>query len=200
MQDKALDPRIIETLQDLIAKAEAASDPEPTAMALASADSEGRLSVRMVLLKGVDARGLRFFSNYQSAKAAQLAANPRAALCFHWKTVGLGVQARFEGLVSKLGADESDAYFASRDRDSQLGAWASLQSQSLADRATMEARFAKTKARFAGATVERPPHWGGYLLQADRAEFWFAEPHRLHRRARWSLGDDGQWSNSLLYP
>lgn len=200
MQEKLLDPRIIENLEQLIGKAEAAGDPEPTAMALASADSDGRVAVRMVLLKGVDERGLRFFSNYQSAKAGQLADNPHAALCFHWKTVEHGVQARFEGAVSKLDAAESDAYFASRDRDSKLGAWASLQSQPLADRATMEARFRAMEERFAGGPVERPPHWGGYLLEPDRAEFWYAEPFRLHRRVGWSLGDDGQWSSSLLYP
>src|SRR5690606_18092589 len=152
----------IATLDRLLAEATAAGDPEPGAMNLATADASGRVSSRIVLLKGIEVDGLRFFSNYESAKAAQLAAHEQAALCFHWKTLADQVQVRIEGAVRKLDAAESDAYFATRPRLSQIGAWASLQSQTLPDREAFEARIAEVERRFGGVEVPRPPHWGGY--------------------------------------
>ncbi|HET6633034.1 MAG TPA: pyridoxamine 5'-phosphate oxidase [Rhodanobacteraceae bacterium] len=196
-----LDQRIIDTLTGLLGQARAQGDPEPMAMTLATADADGRVSARVVLLKGVDERGLRFFTNYHSHKAAQLAANPRAALCLHWKTLGAGgTQVRAEGVVETLPAAESDAYFASRARGSQIGAWASLQSQVLDDQAAFDARIARYEAEFADQPVPRPPHWGGYLLRPDRVEFWHGAEHRLHRRECWSCGAGGTWTSQHLYP
>jgi len=161
---------------------------------------DDRVSARIVLCKGVDARGFRFFSNYESAKGGQLAAQPRAALVFHWKTLRNGVQVRAEGLVSKLGGEESDAYFASRPRGSQLGAWASSQSRTLASREEFEARLAEVERRFDGAPVPRPPHWGGYVLAPDRIEFWYGADFRLHERQCYGRDAAGAWSRRMLFP
>jgi pyridoxamine 5'-phosphate oxidase len=189
----------IDTLQRLIGEAAAGGDREPTAMNLASVDGEGRVSSRIVLLKGAGTDGLRFFSNYHSAKAIQLAAHPQAALSFHWKPLGEQVQARFEGRVEKLPVADSDAYFATRPRLSQIGAWASLQSQPLPDRATFDARVEHYEAAFKDIEVARPPHWGGYRLVPDLIEFWYGARYRLHERVRYRLLD-GAWSSELLYP
>ena len=189
----------IATLRVLLEEAAASGDPEPTAMNLATSDGAGRVSSRIVLLKGVDERGLRFFTNHESAKGVQLDAHPQAALSFHWKTLRDQVQARFEGMVSTLPGEESDAYFATRPRLSQIGAWASLQSQPLPDRALFDARVAEYEARFADTPVPRPPHWGGYLLVPDLIEFWYGARFRLHERVRYVLRD-GLWSTGLLYP
>lgn len=167
-------------------------------MTLATADAE-RVSARIVLLKGVDERGLRFFTNYDSDKGAQLAAHPRAALCFHWKTLRHGVQVRVEGEVATLPTDESDAYFATRPRGSQIGAWASLQSQDLRDRAEFEARIAEVERRYADAPVPRPPHWGGFVLAPRRIEFWYGADFRLHERVLYR-NDASGWTRRLLYP
>jgi pyridoxamine 5'-phosphate oxidase len=158
------------------------------------------VSVRIVLLKGIDARGLRFFTNYDSRKGHQLAADPEVALALHWKTLEDGVQVRVEGRVETLPAEESDAYFASRPRLSRIGAWASLQSRELPDRATFEARVAEYTARFEDGDVPRPPHWGGYLVRPRMVEFWHGRPNRLHERTCWTRGDDGTWTSRLLYP
>jgi pyridoxamine 5'-phosphate oxidase len=195
-----LDPRIVATLQGLLDAAARAGDPEPTAMSLATSDGDGRVSVRIVLLKGIDARGLRFFTNCDSRKGRQLAADPEVALALHWKTLDDGVQVRAEGRVETLPAAESDAYFATRPRLSQIGAWASLQSQELPDRATFDARCAGFEQRFADAPVPRPPHWGGYLVRPRMVEFWHGRPNRLHERTCWARGDDGTWTSRLLYP
>ena len=168
-------------------------------MSLATADASGRVSSRIVLLKSVAADGIRFFSNYHSAKAAQLAAHPQAALGIHWKLLRDQVQVRIEGRVEKLPAAESDAYFATRARTSQLGAWASLQSETLTDRAAFDARMLEVEQRFAGIEVSRPPHWGGYLLRPDMFEFWYAAKFRLHERVRYEL-IDGCWQTRLLFP
>lgn len=168
-----LNSEILQTFRSLLAEAEAAGEPEPHAMNLATADAGGRVSSRIVLLKGIDERGPRFFTNYQSDKALQLEAHPQAALCFHWKHLREGVQVRFEGSTRKLTAEESDAYFATRPRLSQLGAWASLQSQTLPDRAAFEQRLAHYEREFEGRPVPRPPHWGGYVLEPDMVEFWY---------------------------
>ncbi|WP_019830951.1 pyridoxamine 5'-phosphate oxidase [Sphingomonas sp. PR090111-T3T-6A] len=175
-----------------------ASEPnDPNAMAVATVGADGMPSVRMVLLKGHDARGFVFYTNQQSRKAGELAANPKAALLFHWKSRRR--QVRIEGLVSIVAADEADAYFASRSRDSQLGAWASDQSRSLDARATFEARFEAEQARFEGRDVPRPPHWGGYRVMPERIEFWSDRAHRLHERRVFTRTADG-WSEGLLYP
>jgi pyridoxamine 5'-phosphate oxidase len=170
---------------------------DSNAMALATADAEGRPSVRMVLLKGYDARGFVFYTNRQSRKAGELAATRHAALLFHWKSVRR--QVRIEGPVSLASDAESDAYFASRGRDSQLGAWASDQSQPLPDRADFERRYEEVQARFEGKEVPRPPHWGGYRVAPERIEFWLDRAHRLHER-RLFVREDGGWREGLLYP
>jgi pyridoxamine 5'-phosphate oxidase len=187
------------TFDDLLAQARAAGDPEPNAMTLATAEGT-RISARIVLLKGVDAHGFRFHTNYLSDKGEQLAANPRAALCFHWKTLRNGVQVRVEGEVRKLDADESDAYFASRPRGSQIGAWASAQSQTLADRAEFDARIDDVEHRFDGQPVPRPPHWGGFVLSPERIELWHGAEYRLHERQLYERGVDGAWSRRMLFP
>jgi len=179
------------------AEARAAEVNDPEAMALATADGSGRPSVRMVLLKGHGPEGFVFYTNEQSAKGAQLAANPHAALLFHWKA--LRRQVRIEGTVERVADAEANAYFASRARDSQLGAWASDQSRPLDQRDTFERRFDEVAERFAGGDVPRPPHWRGYRVIPDRIEFWSDRPHRLHERRLFTLGD-GSWSEGLLYP
>ncbi len=194
-----LPDEVVATLEQLVEQARAAGDREPTAMNLATVDGEGRVSARVVLLKSVAADGLRFFTNYTSAKAAALAAHPQAALTFHWKALAEQVQARFEGVVVALPEADSDAYFATRARESQLGAWASLQSQALPDRAAFERRYADFARRFEGAAVPRPPHWGGYRLRPDRVEFWYGARHRLHERIVHVLRGNA-WQRGLLYP
>ena len=175
-----------------------ASEPnDSNAMALATVDASGRPSVRMVLLKGHGPDGFVFYTNRESRKAGELTANPHAALLFHWKSQRR--QIRIEGTISLVADAESDAYFASRSRDSQLGAWASDQSRPLADRATFEARFEEVKARFDGQCVPRPPHWGGYCLTPGRIEFWQDRAHRLPERRLFRRAPDG-WTEGLLYP
>lgn len=190
----------IAQIRELLDAARAAGDPEPTAMTLATADAHGRLSARIVLLKTLDESGFAFFTNYDSAKAAQLDAHRNAALCLHWKTLRDGVQVRAEGVVEKTSVAESDAYFATRARASQIGAWASLQSQTLGDRAQLDARIAHYEREFAGKPVPRPPHWGGYRLVPDMIELWFGQRARLHDRERYERADDGAWTKRLLYP
>ena len=171
---------------------------DPEAMALATADEGGQPSVRTVLLKGHGPGGFIFYTNQESAKGEQIAANPRVALLFHWKT--LRRQVRIEGPVEPASGAEADAYFATRARDSQLGAWASDQSRPLDSRPTFEARFEQMKRRFDGQDVPRPPHWGGYRVIPERIEFWTSREHRLHERRLFQVQDDGSWSEGLLYP
>jgi pyridoxamine 5'-phosphate oxidase len=151
----------------------------------------------MVLLKGHDPDGFVFYSNEQSAKGGQLAENGRAALLLHWKS--LRRQVRIEGVVERVSSEEADAYFATRGRDSQLGAWASDQSRPLDSRKTFESRFDETKRRFDGVDVPRPPHWGGYRVIPETIEFWTDRPHRLHERRLFTRAADG-WTEGLLYP
>ena len=180
-----------------LAEARVSEPNDPEAMALATADAAGNPSVRMVLLKGHGPAGFTFYTNDQSRKGEQLTENPSAALLFHWKS--LRRQTRAEGRVERVPADEADAYFASRSRDSQLGAWASDQSRPLDRREAFEARFAARTRQFEGAAVPRPPHWGGYRIVPDRIEFWEDRPHRLHHR-RLFTRDGDRWAESLLYP
>lgn len=170
--------------------------PEPNAMTLATVGADGRPSTRVVLIKGVDARGLVWFTNYQSRKGQELALHPHAALQFHW--VELERVVRIEGVVSKVSDEESDAYFASRPLDSRIGAWASPQSQPIASRAVLVANAAKYSAQFL-LQPPRPPHWGGYRLQPDRFEFWQGRPSRLHDRLRYRM-QNGVWIKERLAP
>ena len=180
-----------------LAEARAREPNDPEAMALATATKDGRPSVRIVLLKGHGRDGFLFYTNQLSRKGAELAENPRAALLFHWKS--LRRQVRVEGPVGTLSAAEADAYFASRSRDSQLGAWASDQSRPLETRALFEQRYEEMRGKFEGGDVPRPPHWGGYRVTPETIEFWTDRPHRLHERRLFTHTPDG-WRQGLLYP
>ncbi|HMU40027.1 MAG TPA: pyridoxamine 5'-phosphate oxidase [Pseudomonadota bacterium] len=172
---------------------------DATEVALATATGDGRPSVRMVLLKALDERGLVFFTNYGSRKAQELVQNPHAAMCFLWPS--LQVQVRVEGVVEKLCDEDSDAYFATRERLSQLGAWASEQSQPLPNRETLLARVEEVTQRFLGQEVPRPPHWGGFLLLPLKMEFWQGEPGRLHDRLVYARETtERDFSQTRLYP
>ncbi len=170
---------------------------DPNAMALATADAAGRPSVRMVLLKGFDSQGFVFYTNLESQKGQELTANPQAALCFYWKS--LQRQVRVEGTVRAVTADEADAYFASRSRDSQIGAWASAQSRVLTGRFELEKAIARYAAKYAIGRVPRPPHWSGFRLAPERIEFWQERPFRLHDRLVF-VRDGAAWRTEKLYP
>jgi pyridoxamine 5'-phosphate oxidase len=180
-----------------LAEARASEPNDPEAMALATADAEGRPSVRIVLLKGHGPEGFIFYTNQRSRKGEELAANPNAALLFHWKS--LRRQVRVEGPVGIVACEEADTYFATRSRDSQLGAWASNQSWSLPGRPEFEAKYEAMRSRFAGQDVPRPPHWGGFSVAPQSIEFWTDRPHRLHERRLFTRDGDG-WREGLLYP
>ncbi|HYE50325.1 MAG TPA: pyridoxamine 5'-phosphate oxidase [Azospirillaceae bacterium] len=181
-----------------LAEAEAAEPNDPNAMSLATVGPDGMPSARIVLLKGLDERGFVFYTNTESRKGDQLGAHPKAALCFHWKS--LRRQIRVEGEVERVTEAEADAYFQSRPRGSRIGAWASVQSRPLPDRATLEARVAEFTARFGEAEIPRPPHWSGYRVVPGRIEFWQDREFRLHDRRLFVRAAGGGWTDERLYP
>ena len=189
----------LSTFDALFAEALAAGEPDRTAMALATATPGGRPSARTVLLKAHDARGFVFYTHLDGRKGRELQANPQAALLFHWPRVRDGVQVRIEGEVEVVGDDEADAYFASRPRGSQLGAWASVQSETLASREAFEQRLGQVEREFEGREVPRPPRWSGFRVVPRSVEFWYGAQYRLHER--WLYERDGSgWSKRMLYP
>jgi pyridoxamine 5'-phosphate oxidase len=189
----------IERFHRLQAKALAAGEAQrATAMTLATCTADGSPSARMVLLKACDSGGFTFYTNYDSRKAGQLDANPHAALVFYWSSID--TQIRVEGSVRRAPETDADAYFASRPRQSQLGAWASLQSQPLRNRRELIGRYLQEKARRLGQPVPRPPHWGGYIIEPTRIEFWESRLGRLHDRFLYERQSDGQWTRQMLYP
>jgi pyridoxamine 5'-phosphate oxidase len=190
-------PDPIATVRAWIEEASAAGLEEPTAAALATADAHGSPSVRFVLLRGIEDDGVRFYTNYTSRKARELVANPRAAIALYWHP--LHKQVRFEGPVKRLTPDQSDAYFASRARESRIGAWASKQSTVLASREELLARFAEIDQRYEGAAVPRPEFWGGYVLRPEVVELWTGRPNRLHDREEWRRTPRG-WTARRLSP
>lgn len=187
------------SFRELLDEARATGDPEPTAMTLASVDDEGRPSARIVLLKSHDERGFVFYTNYRSRKGRELLAHPPAALLFHWKTLRNQIQVRIEGRIETVGAAEADTYFASRPRASQIGAWASDQSETLASREEFERRILQYERQFAHGAVPRPPHWSGFRLVPDRMEFWYGAEYRLHERYCYECLA-GVWHKRMLYP
>jgi pyridoxamine 5'-phosphate oxidase len=191
----AKDP--IALFQEWFAEAKAKEKDDPTAMALGTSDASGRPAVRMVLLKGVDERGFVFYTNLDSPKARQLKERPQAALCFHWAL--LEKQVRVEGRVEAVSAEEADAYFASRPRLSQLGAWASQQSQPIAGRWVLEQAVAAVALRFPFGAVPRPDNWSGYRVIPEVVEFWHQRPFRHHDRQRFRL-EGGEWRHEWLFP
>lgn len=190
-----LDP--LAEFQRLYARVSERAPFDPTAMTLATADASGAPSARVVLLKKVDERGFSFYTNYRSRKGEEIEANPRAALCWHWPWAEL--QVRAEGGIERLSAEESDAYFASRPRGSQLGAWASDQSTPIRSRFSLLRKVAAIEARHFGRAIPRPPFWGGYLLRPARIEFWRGKPSRLHERRLFHREGDG-WRLEILSP
>jgi pyridoxamine 5'-phosphate oxidase len=191
------DPFVL--FDDWMADAKKAEPNDPNAMSLATVDADGLPDVRMVLLKGVDARGFVFYTNTTSAKGAELDGDPKAALLFHWKS--LRRQVRVRGPVEAVTPEEADAYFASRPRGSQIGAWASDQSRELPDRLALERRVAEFGLKFGIGKVPRPPHWSGYRVLPQTIEFWRDRPFRLHERLAYSRpAPDAAWTVARLYP
>lgn len=185
------------TLLDEARRVDPSRLPEPTAMALGTVGADGQPSVRIVLLKDVDERGFVFYTNFESRKGRELLAHPKAALCFHWQP--LERQVRVEGIASPVAPAEADAYFATRARASQIGAWASRQSETLASDEELDARVREVEARFDGGPVPRPPHWSGFRIRPERIEFWRSRAYRLHERLVYERAGE-QWRVRRLFP
>jgi pyridoxamine 5'-phosphate oxidase len=198
LREEDLDPDPIRQFQSWFSEASLSEVPEVNAMALATATPDGRPSVRMLLLRGVDERGFTFFTNYDSRKARELEANPYAAMVFFWHD--LERQVRVEGRVERVSAEESDRYFHSRPAGSRLGAWASTQSAVISSREALEARFGELEGQYADGSIPRPENWGGYRLIPDSIEFWQGRPNRLHDRLRYTRRDQGGWLIERLAP
>lgn len=187
----------LQRFAEVYARAKDCGLREPTAMTLATATRAGSPSLRVVLLKGFDADGFVFYTNHESRKGSQLRENPRAALGFHWPP--LDEQVTIEGDVSRVKDAEADAYWATRPRQSQIGAWASLQSRGLDSRQILESRFAQFQAKFGSGPIPRPPHWSGFRVNPDRIEFWKSGEYRLHARTVYQRSGRS-WSRTLAYP
>ncbi len=188
------------TFDTLFEEARAAGEPDPTAMTVATADRDARPSARTVLLKAHDARGFVFYTHLDGRKGLELQGNPHAALLFHWPRVRHGVQVRIEGPVERVSDEEADAYFATRPRGSQLGAWASKQSETLDSRETFEERLAQVEREFEGREVPRPARWTGLRVRPEKIEFWYGADYRLHERQLYECDPVGDWSQRMLYP
>ena len=188
------------TFDQLFEEAALAGEPDRTAMTVATATLDARPSARIVLLKAHDARGFVFYTHLDGRKGRELQSNPHAALLFHWPRVRNGVQVRIEGSVEIVSDAEADAYFATRPRGSQLGAWASKQSETLESRETFEERVHKAEKEFEGREVPRPPRWSGLRVKPERIEFWFGAEFRLHERWLYERNRAGEWTKRMLYP
>ncbi len=193
--DPAVDP--IEQFRVWFAEAERSEPHDANAMAIATVGADGTPSARMVLMKDFSSRGFVFYTNYESPKGEHLLATPKAAICFHWKS--LGRQVRIEGAVETVSDADADAYFASRPRDSQIGAWASRQSRAMKGRFELERQIAHCAAKYALGAVPRPPYWSGFCVVPERIEFWRQRAFRLHDRLVYQRAGDG-WSTERLYP
>jgi pyridoxamine 5'-phosphate oxidase len=198
LDEEQVDPNPVNQFRRWFDDAKALGLPLPEAMTLATTTKDGRPSARLVLLKQVDAAGFVFYTNYHSSKARDLEANPFAALVFYWPQ--LDYQVRVEGPVTRISAAESDEYFQTRPRESQLGALASPQSEAIASRDVLERRFAELEQEYKGRVIDRPAHWGGYRVKPERIEFWKSRPGRLHDRLLYELQADQSWTITRLAP
>ena len=198
LDEELIDPNPIRQFESWFNDAKAENLILPEATTLATATKDGRPSARLVLLKGLDDRGFVFYTNYKSQKARALDENPQASLVFYWPQ--LERQVRIEGTTTRVSPEESDAYFATRPRDSQIGALASPQSEVIANREVLEKRFDELQDSYRDRPIERPSHWGGYRLKPDRIEFWKGRPGRLHDRIVYELQPDGSWTIKRLAP
>ena len=194
-EKSAVDPLLL--VQEWLDEARTTEPYDAEAMSLATCNEQGRVSVRMVLLRGIDARGLVFYTNLNSRKAYDIRQNSSVGLCFHWKSTAK--QIRVDGIANSVTNEEADSYFRSRDRESRIGAWASRQSETLPNRGTLERRFREFQKKYSEGDVPRPDFWSGYRVSAERIEFWEKKPHRLHERKLFEKNGNA-WADVLLYP